>query len=810
LRHMTSKVLLTVSIGLGLILGWSGGHKIEAAQTPLMKSFSDVGSDHWANDAIQQIVKQGVVDGYQDGTFHPENSLTREQFSKLLTLAMDAELPNVTESTFSDVANSKWSMPYIEAVKDYVSGIDAGILAFFQPEEVITREDVAVALVKALKINTDAISNPVSKIRQKFADFDRISSGLEPYIAAAIENKLLDGYEDGTFQPKSGLTRAAAATLLSRLMQSPHMPVMKDIQLSVNVADSVETPKVSISGKVDKLVKIYVNDEQTPNYNGTYQMDNALDEGEGTYQYEVKAVKPNGRYKSYIYKVGFTIPAPKLTVEAPQETDRQNVKLYGKLSDINDTQPALRINHKEVTVNAIGEWSYTLALDEGINNISIEAFNQFQKYTSVDKKIRFNVAPPELNIDSIEETVFFKALTVGGKVSDKNDSAPAVTLNGKKIENGSFQSTLSLVEGENQITFRAINKFGKVTEWSKKITYLIKPPKINVEGLSEYMVFDSASVTISIEDLYDKEPAIYVNEIYKGKGTVTTNLSFKEGENSVTIRAVSSSGKEERSTTKVVYTILPPSLSVDAIPETTSSKTITIKASASDVYDRKPDIYVNGGYVGESSISYTLNLIEGINTITFKATNDKSKTTTVTKTVTYTPPPPTLTVDELPLSTGVATIVLRASAQDVNDSYPRLFLNGKDVGSRSMEQTATLREGANVFEFKATNNLGKSTATVVKTITYVIPGPTLNVSNIPDTTTTANLSYTVSATDPSGGALQIYINDKVEGTSQVTKTSNLSPGANQISIYAKNSAGRVSSTYTKTVIYTPPTPALAP
>ncbi|TBL80985.1 S-layer homology domain-containing protein [Paenibacillus thalictri] len=801
----TAAKLACFTLGLTIVLSLYFAGVVEAKGET--KTFQDVPPDHWAFYAVQEMVNNGVVDGYQDGGFFPDQELTREQFCKLLTLALDLNLSKANESSYSDVAVDDWSMPYIEAVKDYVSGYEIGIgKPFFDPSAVITREDVAIALVKGAKLNPGSVSNAVSVIQQKFYDASAVSTGIEAYVAIAIQNNLLSGYEDGTFRPQSGLTRAAAVTMLTRMLENKLILPLKDITLSVDIPLKVETPYISISGKTEKDIKLYVNNDWTPNYNGTYEWSGNLNKGEGDYWFEVKAVKSNGRYKAFNYAVDFSIPAPKLTVMVPGETDLETVRISGSVNDINDDSPIVSVNGKVITIREKGEWSIDLSLHEGTNMVTFSSSNKFNKETEQQKSIVFNISPPDLKLEDVPDIVNFKEFTIRGTATDKNDSKPKVTLNNKELTNNDgFQQKIVLTEGVNDLAIRAVNRLGKATDFAKKVSYVIKPPNVTVDGLTETSIKETVSFSVAVDDLYDKQPSIYINGLYRGQSSANSSLTLAEGNNDITIKAVSSSGKETIITKKVVYVILPPKLNVETLPATTGTRTLTVKATAVDTVDSSPSIYLNGSYVAKNSISTTVQLVEGTNKITIRATNSKGKEAVETQTVIYTSPPPVVTVSALPETVTSKSLTIKASAQDANDQYPKLYLNGQYMATKQFETTVQLKDGVNVFEIKAVNSVGKTSDIITRSVSYQQPAPTIMINGTwPASVSSPTFTLSVNATDPNDSSPSILINGKVEGKSSISKTVTLTQGVNTFEFKAQNAAGKVSDPIIKTITYTVP------
>ena len=183
------------------------------------KSFYDVDSSHWAYDQISEMVNRGVLSGYPDGYFRPDNNVTRAEFAKIMTSAAGLNLAYPETPSFKDVSIGNWCYPYVEAAKYYLSGYELhqGWGYYYQPNSIALREDIAVAMVK-LK-GYDTLGYDLSMLKAMFSDWQSISSDAQKYVAIGVEKGLISGYEDGTFRGQKGITRAEAATLLWKAYQ---------------------------------------------------------------------------------------------------------------------------------------------------------------------------------------------------------------------------------------------------------------------------------------------------------------------------------------------------------------------------------------------------------------------------------------------------------------------------------------------------------------------------------------------------------------------------------------------------------------
>ena len=169
-------------------------------------AFSDLPSTHWAYTEIIYLANQGIITGFPDSTFRPDEAVTREQFARLIIVQV--EEPTQTEEIFADVPLGSWSNVYVTAA------INRGIIL---PEaygvnlganEPITRQEAAVWMVRALGIDAD-------NEEPNFNDVSDITYLAE--IAAAVEIGLIAGMPGNLFVPHGTTTRAQAAILVTRM-----------------------------------------------------------------------------------------------------------------------------------------------------------------------------------------------------------------------------------------------------------------------------------------------------------------------------------------------------------------------------------------------------------------------------------------------------------------------------------------------------------------------------------------------------------------------------------------------------------------
>ena len=182
------------------------------------QKFWDVSKDHWAYASISELTDKNVISGYTDGSFKPEKTVSRAEWSKMLVVASGKQ-PITLENNKSyavDYNSNDWYYGYINSVISFMNFYNDGGNYYFKPNQSASREDVTVSLVKLKGYNIDNVDYSYIS---KFKDSNSVSNDLKKYIAVAIEKGLITGFEDNTFRGQDTLTRAEAATLLCRAFQ---------------------------------------------------------------------------------------------------------------------------------------------------------------------------------------------------------------------------------------------------------------------------------------------------------------------------------------------------------------------------------------------------------------------------------------------------------------------------------------------------------------------------------------------------------------------------------------------------------------
>ena len=167
-------------------------------------------SGHWAEAQIKEWTNIGYINGYPDGTFLPDNSITRAEFLTLVNKIFKFE--NKTNINFIDVRPDYWAYSEIQKgiSAGYVSGDKNGT---FRPDDFITRQEAAVIINKLLD-NTEITEN-----KPNFKDAYDIDEWAKNSVDIVYEHGILSGFPNGTYRPKKYMTRAEAVSALRNLTE---------------------------------------------------------------------------------------------------------------------------------------------------------------------------------------------------------------------------------------------------------------------------------------------------------------------------------------------------------------------------------------------------------------------------------------------------------------------------------------------------------------------------------------------------------------------------------------------------------------
>jgi hypothetical protein len=192
----------------GAVMSFTAG--VQTTTTPI---FSDVPASYWGYDAIISLASRGIIAGYPDGTFRPDAYISRAEFSAMLAKALGLNTSGTT-GTFTDVTAYDWYYGSVNAAAsaDLVSGIGDKL---FAPNAMITREQMAVAVTKALGSKTPATNGTELNA---FIDGSAVSSWAKSGVDESVKAGIVIGMTADTLAPLAEATRAQEAAMIYKML----------------------------------------------------------------------------------------------------------------------------------------------------------------------------------------------------------------------------------------------------------------------------------------------------------------------------------------------------------------------------------------------------------------------------------------------------------------------------------------------------------------------------------------------------------------------------------------------------------------
>ena len=174
----------------------------------IVAQFIDMGS-HWADVTIGKLIELGVINGYGDGTFRPDNTITRAEFSTIVRKAFKYD--EAEGNSFDDTSNH-WAKNEVHTLvcSGVIDKAEYGDL--YIPDKNITRIEMAKMIVRAVGLGEQAVDMAGNDTR--FIDNTDIPSADRGYIIIASDKGIINGYPDLTFKPYGEATRAEASTMV--------------------------------------------------------------------------------------------------------------------------------------------------------------------------------------------------------------------------------------------------------------------------------------------------------------------------------------------------------------------------------------------------------------------------------------------------------------------------------------------------------------------------------------------------------------------------------------------------------------------
>ena len=179
--------------------------------------YTDVPKEHWSYEAVSYMTKAGIINGFGDSSFRPEQLVTREEFAKMVCVALKL---NRTErfKNFTDASPDGWYDEYLQSISAYgiMVGNDDGS---FGIGKTLSRQELAVTALRIVK--SGLLDKSFSKLEES-GEFDDLSDASAYARASISEIKdlgIVNGMGNNRFAPMESVTRAQAAQIIYGLIK---------------------------------------------------------------------------------------------------------------------------------------------------------------------------------------------------------------------------------------------------------------------------------------------------------------------------------------------------------------------------------------------------------------------------------------------------------------------------------------------------------------------------------------------------------------------------------------------------------------
>lgn len=182
------------------------------------KTFADLGK-HWVKDDAQYLASKFIMQGRNADTFAPQAEITRAEMAAIISRMLDLGVKG-SNLTYTDASDMQGSWYENDIIRVHEAGLMNGYAdGSFKPEQTITRQELAVLIARVMsKIQPDWMTGADTAQLHIFTDSQKIAPWSVKEIATAVNNRLLQGDNQQRFNPAALATRAEAAAIVKRML----------------------------------------------------------------------------------------------------------------------------------------------------------------------------------------------------------------------------------------------------------------------------------------------------------------------------------------------------------------------------------------------------------------------------------------------------------------------------------------------------------------------------------------------------------------------------------------------------------------
>ena len=559
----------------------------------------------------------------------------------------------------------------------------------------------------------------------------------------------------------------------------------------------INTPVISISGESnDSTATVTVNNNEAINGDGKFSFSGLqLYEGENVVLVHSRDFAGNIGEDRFVVTLD-TIP-PWIEITSHDDNGYFNTPVIDLSGKVNEPVPASEVNGSDVKVED-GIFTFSgLSLAEGANSISVGAVDRAGNRGTKNITINLDTIPPEVGITSQTDNVYLNTpiISITGTL---NEPVSGVSINGHDalIDEGYRLDDFELTEGANTVSVTATDRAGNTGTKSIVINLDTAPPEVEITSQTENAYLNTPVISISgtlnepvLSATVNGNAAAVTDGFYSFNG-----IALAEGANTIVVEATDRAGNKGSKTITVNLDTVPPLVDITSHKDGVYLNTPQI-ALTGTVSEPELNVSVNDlpAYLTETGYHIpALNLTEGLNKITVKATDRAGNTGTATIDINLDTIEPVVDISSHENEEYINTPLANISGT-LNEPAPAVTVNGHSAatieGAYSLD-SIELTEGANNILVAASDRAGNigtksiivnlDTVSPVVDITSHYDGMNLNRSVISIAGTLSEPATTVSVNGRKA---------KVTGNLFSLDKLDLTEGANRITVSATDRAG---------------------
>lgn len=236
----------------------------QSAQTAL---FPDTKVSDWYYPHMKMLVEKGGINGYDDGNFKPDNTITNAEFVKII-------VGLVGEASYAD---GHWAEGYIRKAKD-LGIVDTDELPENEYDEPIRRQRMAKFAARTMeKVLNETPTADTSVYTSTITDWADVCESCKPYVAEVYSKGVICGMPDGTFSGGNNTTRAEATTMLVRMIDENYRVSMYSGVAFNQTTDVLDDGRMNV-GKSKEFIDYTLENLKFYKENGKYYVSGAFPE----------------------------------------------------------------------------------------------------------------------------------------------------------------------------------------------------------------------------------------------------------------------------------------------------------------------------------------------------------------------------------------------------------------------------------------------------------------------------------------------------------------------------------------------------